>query len=190
MTHRIKVFTTPITSVWRAKSPFPAHVVADLVRLSLLRDQILRNASHQKAIQLATDIAKKPYTTETNAIAGSTYKLHQTIAAVKEKKQSGSEQQYYDAIGHENAIDLVERQCLADEPPTESFICSLHEALMAHPSQRVDAGAYRTCNYWHTNAGGVHVYPDSDEVPREMSRIAAKFREFWTMTPTDPIVIH
>lgn len=59
---------------------------------------------------------------------------------------------------------------------------------MSRPSQRatgVKAGVYRTyLNYRNANTG-VHVYPNSHEVPQEMARIATKFREFWTMNPTE-----
>lgn len=54
-----------------------------LARLTSLRDKILGNASHRMAVQLAADLARKMYTTETNAIEGSTYTIKPLLRSKK-----------------------------------------------------------------------------------------------------------
>lgn len=191
---QVAVDRTPAVLPYRVLSDLPEDTLRGLQRLTELRHQI--NSPHidpelahllPHAAYLATDLAHQVYTTESNAIEGSEYDLHKTVAAVKHRDYgSGTMADYYDAVGHDEAIGLQEQVCRGDEPLTPEYPKQLHALLLQDDSQRsrsVIPGEYRTYFNYRLTKDGPHVYPHPDTIEETMATFNKKMLGFFNDAP-------
>lgn len=191
---KVAVDSTPSVLPYRVLSDLPQDTLRGLQQLTELRHQILSphiapELAHllPQAAYLATDLAQQVYTTESNAIEGSEYDLHSTVAAVKHRDYgSGTTAEYYDAVGHDQAIGLLEQVCREDEPLTFEYPKQLHALLLPDDSQRsrsVFPGEYRTYPNYSLTKDGPHLYPHPDTIEEAMSTFNKKMLEFFNNVP-------